>query len=70
MNNTVFGKTMENGRKHRDIKVVTTEARTRLSEPDSHTTKMFSGNLLAIEYRYTDTHEQTVLFRSINIRNQ
>ena len=53
MNNSVFGKTMENVRKHRDIKLVTTdEKRTKLvSEPDYHTIKHFSENLLAIEIK-------------------
>ena len=47
MNNSVFGKTMENVRKHRDIKLVTTnEKRNKLvSEPNYHTTKYFSENL-------------------------
>ena len=46
MNNSVFGKTMENVRKHRDIKLVTTdEKRNKLvSEPSYHTTKCFSDN--------------------------
>ena len=55
MNNSVFGKTMENVRKHRDIKLVTTEKR-RLklaSEPNYHTTTHFSENLIAIEMRKT-----------------
>ena len=53
MNNSVFGKTMENVRKHRDIKLVTTdEKRNKLvSEPIYHTTKCFSENLLAIEMK-------------------
>ena len=51
MNNAVFGKTMENVRKHRDIKlVITNKRRTQLSsEPNYHTTKYFSENLLANE---------------------
>ena len=51
MNNSVFGKTIENVRKHRDIKLVTTEEKKRdklVSEPNYHTTKIFSENLLAI----------------------
>ena len=49
MNNSVFGKTMENVRKHRDIKLVTTEERRikLVSEPNYHTTKHFSDKLLA-----------------------
>ena len=43
MNNAVFGKTMENVRKHRDIKLVTDKRRNQLvSEPNYHTTKWFS----------------------------
>ena len=51
MNNSVFGKTMENVRKHIDIKLVTTDKRRNqlVSEPNYHTTKSFSENLLAIE---------------------
>ena len=51
MNNSVVGKTMENIRKHRDIKLVTTDKRRNelVSEPNYHTRKWFSENLLAIE---------------------
>ena len=53
VNNSVFGKTMENVRKQRDIKLVTTkEKRIKLvSEPNYHSTKYFSDNLLAIEMK-------------------
>ena len=53
MNNAVFGRTMENVRKHRDIKLVTTDKRrTQLaSEHNYHRTKYFSENLIAIEMK-------------------
>ena len=46
MNNSVFGKTMENTRKHRDIKLVTTDKkRSKLvSEPNYHTINLISEN--------------------------
>ena len=55
MNNAVFGKTRENVRKHRNIKLVTTERRRNYlaSEPSYHTKKCFTENLLAIEMRKT-----------------
>ena len=51
MNDAVFGKTMANLRKHRDIKLITTDKRRSqlASEPSYHTTKYFSENLMAIE---------------------
>ena len=53
MNNFVFGKTIENVRKHRGIKLVTTDEKINklVSEPNYHTTKRFSENLLAIEMK-------------------
>ena len=51
LNNAVFGETMENARKHGDIKLVTTERRRNylVLEPNYHTKKFFTENLLAIE---------------------
>ena len=71
MNNEVFGKTLENMRKHRDIKLVTTEKRRNhlVSEPNYHTTTFSTENLLAIEIKKNrDTYEQTCLFRTFNTR--
>ena len=46
---------MENVRKHRDIKLVTTEMKRNylVSEPNYHTRKIFTENLLATEMRKT-----------------
>ena len=55
MNNAVSGKPMENVRKRRDIKLVTTDKRRNqlVSEPNYHTIKWFSENLVAIEMKKT-----------------
>ena len=56
INNAVFGKTMENVRKHRDIKLVTTERRRNylVSGPNYYPTNFFTENILAIEMKNTD----------------
>ena len=55
MNNAVLRKTIENVRKHRDIKLVTTETRRKylVLEPNYHTAKLFTENLLAIKMKKT-----------------
>ena len=57
MNNAVFGKAMENVRKHRAIKLVTTEKRRNylVFKSNYHTTKLFTEHLLAIEMKNTQT---------------
>ena len=54
MNNAV--KLMRNERKHKDIKIVTTGRRRNylVSEPNYHTTKFFTENLLTIEMKKID----------------
>ena len=53
MNNAVFGKTMENVRRHRDIKLVKTDHKRNklVSEPNYHTMKLISENLSIIEMK-------------------
>ena len=55
MNNSVFGKTMENVRNYRDIKLVTNNAQRKkhVSEPNYMTSKHFSEDLMPIEMRKT-----------------
>ena len=69
MNNAVFGKTMQNVRKHRNGKPVTT-SRSRISlvsRPNYHTTKFFTKKLLAIEMRKSPIFMNKYFFRFINI---
>ena len=53
MNNAVFGKTMENVRRHRGIKLVKTDHRRNklVSEPNYHTMKLIEENLSIIEMK-------------------
>ena len=55
MNNAAFGEPMENVRKHRDIKSVTTDKKRNksVSEPNYHAIKWFSENLVATDMRKT-----------------
>ena len=55
INNAVFGKTMENVRKHRDIKLIIIDKRRNelASKLNYQTTKYFPENLLAIEMKET-----------------
>ena len=55
MNNAVFGKTMENIRKHRNIKIVTTDKKRNklVSEPNYHTMNYISEDLSIIGMKRT-----------------
>ena len=69
MNNYFFGKTMENVRNHRDIKLVTSEKRrkTLLSEPNYHLYKKFSDHLMIIEMKKTRIKMNKPLYLGMSI---
>ena len=62
-------KTMENVRKHRYIKFVTTDKRRNqlASEPNYHTTKYFSENLMAIEMKKTKVKMNKPIYLGMSI---
>ena len=68
MNNFVFGKTMENVRKDRDIKLVTTDDKRNklVSEPNYDTTKR-SENLLTIEMKITKVKINKCIYLGVSI---
>ena len=55
MNNSVFGKMIENVRKRREIKLIVTEERRKklVSEPNYASCTPFSDHLMAVEMRKT-----------------
>ena len=69
MNNSIFGKTMENVRKNREIKSVTKEEKRMklVSEPNYHTTKHFLKNLLAIKMKNTKVKMNKAVYLGMSI---
>ena len=67
--NAVFGKTMENIRKHRDIKLVTTDKkRSKLvSEPNYHTINLISEDLSIIEMKKTKVKMNKPIYLGLSI---
>ena len=69
MNNAVFGKTMENVRKHRDIKLVKTDKKWNklVSEPNYHTMKLIDNNLAIIEMRKVKVKMNKPIYLGLSI---
>ena len=69
MDNSVSKKTLENVGKHRDIKLVTTGKRRNqiVSEPNYHTTKWFSEELLTIELKKTKVKMNKPVYLSLPV---
>ena len=69
MNNAVFGKTMENIRKHRDIKLVTTDKKGSklVSEPNYHTINYISEDLSIIEMNKTRVKMNKPIYLGLSI---
>ena len=70
-NNAVLLKTMENVREYRNIKLVTTERRRKflVSEPNYHTTKFFTENLLATKMRKTQILMNKSVYLGLSMLN-
>ena len=69
MNNSVFGKTMENVRRYRDTTLVTTDKRRNqlVSQPNYHTTNWFSEGFLAIEMTKIKLKMNKLVYLSLSI---
>ena len=67
MSKSVFGKTMENIRKHKDIKLVTTDKKRLVSEPSYHTINLISKNLSIIEMKKTKVKMNKPIYLGLSI---
>ena len=69
MNSSVFGKTMENIRKHRDIKLVTTDKRRSklVSESNYHTINLISEDLSIIEMKKTKVKMNKPIYLGLSL---
>ena len=69
MNNAVFGKTMENSIKHRDIKLVTTDKKKikLVSEPNYHMINYISEDLSIIEMNKTKVKIKKPIYLGLSI---
>ena len=69
MNNSVFGKTMENIRKHRDIKLVRTDKKKSklVSEPNYHTINLISEDLSIVEMKKTKVKMNKPIYLGLSI---
>ena len=69
MNNAVFGKTMENIRKHRDIKLVTTDKKRNklVSEPNYHTMNYIPKDLSITEMNKTKVKINNPIYLGLSI---
>ena len=69
MNNAVSGRSMENVRKKRYIKLVRTEKRNYLvSEPNYYTTKIFTETFLAIEMKKSKIYMDKPVYLELSIQ--
>ena len=64
MNNSVFGKIMENVTNHRDVKLVTSDKRRKrlVTEANYHSYKNFCEHLMAIEMKKTRVNTTKPLY--------
>ena len=69
MNNSVFGKTMENIRKHRDTKLVAADKKISklVSEPNYHTINLISEDLSIIEMKKAKVKMNKPIYLGLSI---